>query len=84
MLAVVVLAGCDPVEVVDWAKVCAEKARMDAIRRSKREERTVDNAIIRDGGGSTTNVGVINECGSVVKLLKGEDGRVFGLGTFDA
>jgi hypothetical protein len=35
-------------------------------------------------GGSTTNVGVINECGSVVKLLKGEDGRVFGLGTFDA
>jgi hypothetical protein len=27
-------------------------------------------------GGSTTNVGVINECGSVVKLLKGEDGRV--------
>lgn len=84
MLAVVVLAGCDPVEVVDWAKVCAEKARMDAIRRRKREERTVDNAIIRDGGGSTTNVGVINECGSVVKLLKGEDGRVFGLGTFDA
>lgn len=57
MLAVVVLAGCDPVEVVDWAKVCAEKARMDAIRRRKREERTVDNAIIRDGGGFD------NECG---------------------
>jgi hypothetical protein len=57
MLAVAVLAGCDPVEVVEWAKVCAEKARMDAIRRRKREERTVDNAIIRGGGGFD------NECG---------------------
>lgn len=59
MLAVVVLAGCDPVEVVDWAKACADKARMDAIRRRKRDERTVDDAIIgiQDGGGSTTNVG---------------------------
>lgn len=57
---------------------------MDAIRRRKRDERTVDNAIIgiRDGGGSTTNVGGSNECGTVVKLLKGEDGRVFGAGNF--
>ncbi len=58
MLAVVVLA-CDPAEVVDWAKACADKARMDAISRRKRNERTVDDAIIgiRDGGSSTTNVG---------------------------
>ena len=46
MLAVVVKAGKDPVEVVDWAKVCADKARMDAIRRRKRAEVTVDDAII--------------------------------------
>lgn len=54
----VVLAGWD-VEVVDWAKVCADKARMDAIRTRKRAEKTVDDAIIeiRDGEESTTSVG---------------------------
>jgi hypothetical protein len=84
MLAVVVLAGCGPVEVVDWAKVCADKARMDVIRRRKRDERMVEDAIIeiRDGKGSTTNVGGFNECGGAVKLRMGEDGRVFGVGNF--
>lgn len=46
MLATVVLAGWEADEVVDWAKVCADKARMDAIRRRKRAERTVEDAIV--------------------------------------
>jgi len=57
MLAAV-LAGCDAVDEVDWAKACADKARINAIRTSKRAEKTVEGAIMifRDGQ-------VDSECG---------------------
>jgi hypothetical protein len=45
--------------VVDWAKVCADKARMDAIRTKKRAEMTVGDVIIKIRAGE----GVDNECG---------------------
>jgi hypothetical protein len=47
MLATVVLAGWDAVEEVDWAKACADKARMDAIRTRTRAEKSVEDAIVR-------------------------------------
>jgi hypothetical protein len=82
MLAVVALEGWDD-EVVDWAKVCADKARIDAIKKRKRAETNADDAIIevRDGGGVDNECGEgFNECAGEVKLLMGEDGWSLGLG----
>jgi len=44
----VVLAGCEAVEVVEvgWARVCADRATMDAIRTRKRDEIHAEDAII--------------------------------------
>jgi hypothetical protein len=47
MLATAVLAGWDAVDEVDWAKACADKARMDAIRTRKCAEKSVEDAIVR-------------------------------------
>jgi hypothetical protein len=46
MLAAVVVAGCEAVDVVDSAKVCADKARMDAIRTRNRDGFHAEDAII--------------------------------------
>ncbi len=51
MLAVVVDAGWDAVDVVDWVKAGADKLKMDAIRTRNRDENHTDDAMvkIRDG-----------------------------------
>jgi hypothetical protein len=59
MLAVVVLAGWDELEVVDWARVCADKARIDAIRTRMRVEESVEDAIVMIRDGRAVN----SECG---------------------
>ncbi len=47
MLAAVVVAGWEAVDVVDWAaKGCTDKARMDAIRMGNRDEIQVEDAIV--------------------------------------
>ncbi len=48
MLAAVVLAGCEAVDVVevDWARICADRARRDAIRTRKRDGFHAEDAII--------------------------------------
>ena len=63
MLAVVTLC----------AKVCADNAKRDAIRTTKRDEMLLENAIVvfsmKEGVGSDS--GEINECGGRKKLLMG-------------
>jgi len=79
MLAAVVLAGCEAVDVVEVesAKVCADRARRAAIRTRKREEMQVEEAITytRDVEESIASVRG-NECGGgEEKLFEGwEDG----------